>query len=161
MPARLPDDKRAAILADIDAGLRCREIARKHGVACSTVSKLARENGDSNSFDRTRVKIATEAARVDAAARRSAIATRLLDVAERLLDQTTQPHLVHYFGGRDNTYAEHLLDQPTTGDIRNLLVSAGIALDKHRVLADMDRDPEGLAAVDTWLRGMLGGSTPT
>ena len=47
MPARIDDDKRAAILADIEAGQLSRNaIARKHGVAQGTVSNIADENGN-------------------------------------------------------------------------------------------------------------------
>ena len=45
MPAPLPRDKRDAIAADIRAGLGCNATARKHHVAPSTVSTIARSEG--------------------------------------------------------------------------------------------------------------------
>lgn len=153
MPRPLPPKKRAAIIADIEAGQKSRnQIARDHGVSVSSVTKLA----PPGSFDRSKTKHATEAAVIDAKARRAEISRKFLEKADRLLDQMDEPHIVFNIGGKDNVYTEHLMDAPPTADIRNLMTSAAIAFDKHMAADRHDNDDQGLAAVDAWLRTMLG-----
>jgi transposase-like protein len=93
VPPPLSDRKRRAVLADIEAGQKsAHQIARDHGVAQSTVSKVAREEG--HSFDRAKTKKATAAKQVDHKARLVAIAGRTASVAEDVLtsfeDMTTE-----------------------------------------------------------------------
>jgi hypothetical protein len=155
VPPPLSDRKRRAILADIEAEAdSCRGIAAKHGVSRTTVSDLAKKNGFA--FGRQQTKRATEAAVVDAKARRAEISRKFLEKADKLLDQMDRPHLVFNFGGKDNDYNERLLDAPPTADLRNLMTSAAIAFDKHMAADRHDNDDQGLAAVDAWLRTMLG-----
>lgn len=155
MPRPTPPKKRAAIIADIRLGTRSAgQIARDHGVAQSTVSRIAGQEG--LSFDRSITKRATEAVVADAKARRAEISRKFLEKADKLLDQMEQPHIVFNIGGKDNVYTEHLMDAPPTADIRNLMTSAAIAFDKHMAADRHDNDDQGLAAVDAWLRTMLG-----
>lgn len=157
MPPRIPDDKRAAILADIQSGaLGARRIADKHGVAPSTITKIAKESGVQDAFERSQTKNATEAAALDNKALRVRTARRFLDKANELLDQMDQPHLVFNFGGKDNTYEEHTLQKPPTGDLKNLMVSAATAIDKHLVLERHDASDPGAAAslLGTLLAGL-------
>lgn len=137
MPRPLPDRKRAAILADIEAGQKSRnQIARDHGVSVSTVTKLA----PPGSFDRSQTKNATAAAVADNRRIRAQISRRLLTKANELLNQMDQPHIVFNIGGKDNVYTEHLMDRPPTTDLRNLMTSAAVAIDKHAVLEKLDSD---------------------
>jgi transposase-like protein len=155
VPRPLPPDKRAAIVRDITTGGKSAgRIARDHGVAQSTVSRIAKQDG--LDFDRSQTKRATEAAVADNKARRAVISRKFLEKADELLDQMDQPHLVFNFGGKDNTYNERELDRPPTADLRNLIVSAATAFDKHLAADRHDSDDQGLAAVDAWLRTMLG-----
>lgn len=150
MPAQIPDEKRAAILADIETGEKGRnQIAREHEVSQSTVSLIAQDAGLRDAFDRTTTKHATAAVTADNKARRAAISARLLTKASEFLDQIDSPHLVFNFGGKDNTYEERELDRPPTGDMRNLMTCAAIALDKHVVLDkhDGDQGVEGARAM--------------
>lgn len=149
MPPRLPDDKRAAILTDIRTGnLGAREIARRHGVAPSTVTKLAETERIEGAFERSQTENATRAVIADSKAARAAIAKRLLAKADQLLDQMDQPHVVFNIGGKDNIYTEHLMDRPPTADLRNLMVTAATALDKHLALDRHDAtDPGGVASL--------------
>lgn len=157
MPTRLPDDKRDAIIADIHNGHGRNAIARAHAVSPSTVTAIAREAGIDDAFDRAATKKATQATLDDNKARRAALARRMLDKANDLLDQMDQPHLVFNIGGKDNVYTEHTMPSPPTGDLRNLMVAAATAIDKHLVLERHDSDTQGLSAVDAWLRDVLGG----
>ncbi len=156
MPPRLPDDKRAAILADIRSGiLGNRRIADKHEVAPSTVSRLAAEAGIVGAFERSQTKNATEAVIADSRALRAATARRLIAKANDLLDQMDQPHIVFNIGGKDNIYTEQLMDRPPTGDLRNLMVTAATAIDKHIVLERHDATDPG--AMGSLLGSLLEG----
>jgi len=159
MPKPLSARKRNAILADIEAGTKARnQIARDHGVSPSTVTKIARDAAIEDAFDRSKLKDALQAKAADDKACRLATSRRFLAKANELLDQMDQPHVVFNIGGKDNIYTEHLMDRPPTGDLRNLMVSAATAFDKHMAQQRHDSDDQqGLNAVDTWLRGMLGG----
>lgn len=140
MPAPISDDIRAAILADIKAGQKSRaQIARDHGVAGSTVAKVADQAGETADFARARTENATRAVQADLAKKRAEISARLLEKAAELIAQMDEPHLVFSFGGKDNQYAERTIPKPTTGDVRNLMTSAAIALDKHMKIQDYER----------------------
>ncbi len=67
-----------------------------------------------------------------------------------------KPHLVFNFGGKDNTYEEHLLQSPPTGDLKNLMVSAATAIDKHIVLERHDATDPGVmgSLLGTLLEGL-------
>lgn len=134
MPAPISPEKRAAILDSIKAGGTRNAIARQHDVSPSTVSKVASENG--HAFDRAQTKHATAASVADTSSRRAALAERLIRLAELSMDQA--------------------IAELGEASARDAAVVLGIAVDKHRALIDMDRDPEGLAAVDAWLRGVTG-----
>lgn len=134
MPAPLDPELKAAILEAIKAGGKRNEIARTHQVSPSTVSKLAAEIG--HAFDRAQTKHATAASVADTASRRATLAERLIRLAELSMDQA--------------------IAELGEASSRDAAVVLGIAVDKHRALVDMDRDPEGLAAVDVWLRGITG-----
>jgi transposase-like protein len=155
MPAPLAPDKRAAILASLRAGTSRNRAAREHGVSFASVSKIAAAEGIS--FDRSQTKSATEAAVADLRAIRVATSRRFLAEANLLLDQMHQPHTAYNFGGKDNTYEEHEFPEPPVDAKRTLITSAAIAYDKHLAQERHDADDgSGLAAVDAWLRGMLG-----
>lgn len=157
MPPRIPDGKRAAILDDITAGNNsCRGIGRDHGVSDATVRKIAAEAGIVDAFSRAQTENATRAVVADNKARRAAMATRLLGEAEAFLDQMGQPYAVYAFGGRDNEYREHLRDRPPPAELRNLMVSAATAIDKHLVLDKHDSDDGSLPTVDAWLKHVTG-----
>jgi transposase-like protein len=88
VPAPIPADKRAAILADIKAGRLTRgAIARKHDVSTTTVSNVAKNAHVNRPFSREQTKKATEARQADNAARRSALGTAWLDLAEAAIGQ--------------------------------------------------------------------------
>lgn len=158
MPTRIPDDKRAAILADVRAGEKSRgQIAREQGVSPQTVTNLARDASITEPFSRLKTKNAIEAALVDGRARRAAIARRMLDRADEFLDLMGQPYRVFAFAGRDGDYQEHERDRPPPAELRHLMVCAATALDKHMALEKHDADADTPASVDAWLRHVMGG----
>lgn len=156
MPAPIPATKRAAILAEVRAGAKGRnQIARDHGVSVGSVTKIAKDADLPEAFDRSLTKNATKAAVADNRAIRAATARRLLLKANDLLDQMDQPYTVFNIGGKDNTYAEHKMNRPPTADLRNLMVTAATALDKHLALDRHDTsDPGEMASL---LGTLLGG----
>lgn len=157
MPSPIDPDTRAAILADIEAGLKSRgQIAREHNVSTTTVSKVAKDAGIEQPFSREQTKNATAAAVADNASERARLARRFLEEAHRALDAMHAETVIWNFGGKDNTYNERTVSEPPTGDKRNLMVIAATAADKHVVLDKHDADTGNLAAVDEWIVFMKG-----
>lgn len=159
MPKALPDAKRNAILADIEAGRKARnQIARDHHVSPSTVTKIAKDAAIEAAFDRSHLKHALQAKAADDKAFRAATSRRFLRKCNELLDQMDRPHMVFNIGGRDNVYTEHLMDRPPTADLRNLMTSAAVAFDKHLAADKHDAgETGGLNSVDAWLDSLVAG----
>lgn len=126
------------------AGRSRAAIAREFGVSTRTVQRYADDLGLADSLKQVTAdtRAATEAAREHLRARRAALSARMLDEAEYALDQLHVPFLAFSFGGKDNTYNEHQLPGPPAGDIRNLMTSAAVAIDKHVVLDRHDAQAE-------------------
>lgn len=135
-------------------GLSSSAIAGELGVSQSTISRHARRLG--LSFDRSKTKAATEAKVVDAKAKRAQLANDLLDDAAKIRAQLWEPALVYSFGGRDNTYAEMWQDRPDFAAQLKIVQAAKAALDGVLRIEAHDADTQGLAAVDAWLRDMIG-----
>jgi hypothetical protein len=154
-PARPITDADREQLRELHAeGLSRNEIARRMDRAQSTVSKLAAELD--LDFDRTRTRAATAAKVVDAQARRAALALELLGDAEKMRRQLWEPAVVFNFGGRDNDYNERQVEKPPFKDQRDIVIATGHLVQQHLKLIEADASPEGLAAVDAWLRDITG-----
>ncbi|WP_282204531.1 helix-turn-helix domain-containing protein [Kitasatospora fiedleri] len=105
------------------------EIADQIGRSRHLVSMLAAEMG--LAFARAgEVEVAMETRRAQLADRRLTLAEQLQTDAENLRAQLWQPATVFAFGGKDNTYEEHTLDEPPAADKKNLMATAGMALDR-------------------------------
>ncbi|MFB6392619.1 hypothetical protein [Polymorphospora lycopeni] len=137
MPPRIPDDKRAAILADIrENKLGARQIAKKHGVAVSTVSKFAADANVANAFERTQTENATRARAADLRAARAELAEQLIDDAQRLRERAWSTYSYYE---RSNEGPELVtLNLPPLAEVRQAYTSIGIALDKHMALKKFD-----------------------
>lgn len=123
MPPRISDDKRAAILADVEAGEKSAgRIAKDHGVSVSTVSRLAAKAGAGDGWQRSKTKKATEAATADAEAKRTALSLAWLDLAAEAVAQAR----AELHDARPDKAA----------------TIAGIATDKHLALIANDRQDE-------------------
>ncbi|NUS78476.1 MAG: helix-turn-helix domain-containing protein [Streptomyces sp.] len=150
------DEERAEIRRLHAEGKGRNEIARLTGRSMRCISVQAGKMG--LSFDRTMTEEATRARKADLEERRVILAEALQGDAERLTEQLWEEHWVFNFGGKDNTYEKRLLPEPPADAKKNLMAAAGIAIEKSSKLVPPDRgDQEGLAAVDAWLRGMIGG----
>lgn len=157
MPPPLDPDKRAAILADIEAGHGRNEIARRHDVGLATVSRLAAQEGITDAWDRSASQRATELREIDIRARQSELAALLMEDAHRLRRMIWEPVTVYKFGGKDNTLNSIDLDEPDFEGKRNLMTTIAIAVDKIAVLTR--DDSQGVAAVDAWLHSLGVGQT--
>ncbi|WP_156366038.1 helix-turn-helix domain-containing protein [Nocardiopsis sp. NRRL B-16309] len=136
MPPRIPDEKRAAIVADLQAGKTRNQIARDHDVSPSTVSKVANE--EQHAFDRTQVIHATRAKQADNRARRARLSADLLSDAERLRKQLWEPTTIGAFGGREGDWHTAEVEEPPFADKRAILSSVQTAVRAHTELEKVD-----------------------
>ena len=140
-----PDPKRAQLRKLHAQDLSVRAIAERLGVSRSTVSRWAKEDG--LRFDRERTAQAVAAHSIDLAAGRQRLAEKMLAAAEGMLDQLNKPYTVYSFGGRDNVYSEHTLDQPPVEAKRNIITTAAITFDKLSRIVEKDPDVSGAQSV--------------
>ncbi len=125
MPPRLPDDKRAAILADIKVATKSRaQIGRDHGVSAWTVGNIAREAQIEGAFSREKTQNATAAAQADSRSMRAAEAVAAMAAAPQL---------------RMNVLAAE-----TGRDAQGWAVAYGIMIDKHVSLERHDATDPGV-----------------
>lgn len=103
-------------------------IAREIDKPPVTVSRTAEYLG--LTFDRSKIQAATEARLADLAERRSLLAEDLLADAEKLRAQMWQETTVYSFGGKDNTYEDHVFDEAPAAEKRALMGTAGMAIDR-------------------------------
>ncbi|MEU2111835.1 helix-turn-helix domain-containing protein [Streptomyces sp. NPDC019507] len=150
------DQTRADIRRLHAEGCGRNEIARRLVRSPRTISVEAAAMG--LSFDRTATEEATRARVADLAERRAILAEALQADAERLTENMWKPTVVFNIGGKDNEYTEHLMDEAPADTKKNLMAAAGMAIDRSMKLCPPETDSEGLAAVDQWLRGMMGGA---
>lgn len=158
MAAPVTDDERAQIIALIESGASCQAVAEQAGRSPDTISRIAKSIGWT--FGHTNAARAREARSAYSAEKRAELAARITEEVERLLDDLRKPHLAFNFGGKDNTYEEHQLDEPPVEAKRALMQTIRDGL---RTVIDIDRHDnraeDGLAAVDQWLRGLVGEET--
>ncbi|GMA31590.1 hypothetical protein [Litorihabitans aurantiacus] len=137
-------DDDATLTALHDDGATLTAAARQMGRGKATVSKHAARLG--LTWDRTATAAATEAKVLDAKGRRAQLQLDLLADAERLREQLWEPTVAFNFGGKDNTYAETRLDQPTFADKLKIVQATGIAIDRSLKL-DLHDSAAGATAV--------------
>jgi transposase-like protein len=129
VPPPLDPQLRADILRDIQDGQLSRnEIARRRNVSPSTVSKIAKDEGQSAAFDRTQTAKATRAKQIDNAARRTVLIDRMYDVASHMLDRVTSPYTQVVSGPAGAEFVTTKL--PPLRDAQAGMSSAAIAIDK-------------------------------
>lgn len=154
------DEDRNQIVRLHAQGLSRNAIARAIGRSGRTVSRIAAELDPPLTFERgEQVQAATQAKVIDAKARRAQLALDLLDDAERLRLQLFAPTKAFNFGGKDNSYNETLLEEPTFTDKLKIVQAAATAIGKaididkydagtglDGVVSLLDRVAAGLAA---------------
>jgi hypothetical protein len=115
------------------------------GIPKATVTGWAKANGV-RTVRTERTREATEARAVDLKASRQELAALLLADAHRLRAQMWEPTVAFAFGGKDNTYAEQEIPEPTFVDKKNILGAVGIAVDRVVKLNAVDESPADSAA---------------
>lgn len=162
MPARTSADVRAAIAEDCRAHPDDSNatIARRHGCSATLVLTIKRAEGlapaagQASEHATSQTQNAVKARLADMAERRARLAQRMLEASERLVDSLYQPHIAFNFGGKDNTYTEHMFDQPDVKAKQITLTAAAIAVDKHLKLLQFDAGSDNSEAAS--LLGKLG-----
>lgn len=160
MPTHRPwTDQDDQTLIDLHAtGMSLIRCAKEMGRSPSAASKHGKQLG--LDWDRTRTAKATEAVKIDAAARRASLEERYLIEADRILDQLWEPCDIHSFGGKDNTYAKKRVAKPPFRDQRDIIMASSTAAGAANKLRDMTVEGEA-SAVDQWTASMLGRPAPT
>lgn len=126
------DAERAEIIRLHGEGYGRNEIARLTRRAQRTVSIICAEEG--LVFDTTMTEDATRHRQAQLAALRTDTAMDLHLDGMKLTQQMWEPCTIYNFGGKDNTYEDHDVDQPPPIDKKSLMAAAGIAFEKSMKL---------------------------
>jgi transposase-like protein len=139
MPERLPEEKRQAIAAAIRAGageVTCRGIAREFGVSTGTVRNIVRDESIPDPFSRAKTAHATRARVTDMAARRAALAERLIQKAEHILERLDSPYTLVV--GTADGLESRVLDEPPLKEVKDGMAAVGTAINSHMALIKFD-----------------------
>lgn len=150
MSTPLSAEQIAEIVRLAAEGLGRNEIARRLVVSVAAVSKHA----PVGSFDRSATAAAVKARQVDMAARRSELASDLLDEVARLLADMRAGHLAFGWYGKDGEYRFKKLEEPPPADKRALAGAASSLLSQHLRLVDHDTDG-GVAQAESVLDAFM------
>lgn len=112
-------------------------------------------------WNRTSTVVATQAAIIDAKARRAKLALDLLADAERLRCELWQPVEYVDHGGKDFKEVRWTMPTPNYQDRLRVLQTVSLADDRALKLAVYDSDDRDLPAVDRWLSYMIGSDITT
>lgn len=117
-------------------GLCRKEIAEELGADAGLVGEICQSLGliFRDSTDRKNAGARLE----QAAEQRARIMKKMNDAAEKMLGLIDQPVIAFNFGGRDNTYNEHELTEPTIADKLKLMQAAKVGVDAGLALAAAD-----------------------
>ncbi|MGH3436862.1 MAG: hypothetical protein ACRDRN_10400 [Sciscionella sp.] len=133
---QLSDETIAEVRRLAEGGVARNEIARRLRVSPGAVTKYA----PAGAFERSATVAAVRAHVVDMAERRALLAQGLLGDAERLREQMWEPTKVFAFGGKDNVYNEHPVQEPPVESKRALMQAVSTATSAHLRLVDHDSD---------------------
>lgn len=127
------DQLRDDVIALHKKGMSRDQIAHELGCERQFVTEVAQEEGlvfKTRSGQHKRLE--------EAADQRARIMKKMNDAAEKMLGLLDQPVVAFNFGGRDNTYAEHELPEPTIQDKLRLMQAAKVGVDAGLALAAHD-----------------------
>jgi hypothetical protein len=152
VPAPIPEEKRERIIELLGDGRTCSAIAAEVEVSTSTVSNVAKSIG--HEFGQANLARAHESRSAYAAEVRAEIAQAAAERARRLLFdfEATQPVVAH--GPDGSEVLDLALDARAQRDRASaiqVLTRTVLDIDRHD-----NRNDEGLAAVDAWLRDIVG-----
>jgi hypothetical protein len=136
-----------------DEGVGCNAIARAVDISPAVISKWAKE--ENLAFDRSQAALAVRAHTIDLAAARLDLVAKMMVVAEDSLAMLDGPFLVFAFGGKENDYSEHELDDAPMDARRSAMMIAGVAFDKAtRIVEKSTTGVEGaIGMLDTLADG--------
>lgn len=141
LPNQTPPHKITEIQKLAKEGLSLTQISKKTGVSRNTCKKYAEVVGVDYGANRNPGLVAATANRaLDLKARRQALAIRLLDEADDLLDSLHKEHLAFSFGGKDNDYAEKIIPKPPAADKKHIVGAATMLMQKHLEYIKHDSD---------------------
>jgi hypothetical protein len=121
----------------------------------STISRIAASFDPPLSFERgPEVAAATAARKSDLAALRAELAFNLTVDADKLRRQMWEETTVYSFGGKENTYEDHVFDEAPAAEKRALMGAAGMAIDRSLKLEPIEQS-SGLEGAKSML-GSLG-----
>ena len=111
-------------------------IAKELGIAGSTVTRIARDEG--LEFNGALSELAIRARAVDVRRMQLQLAQKLLVRADDALEALDAPFEIGHWSSqsetRDASYDTHILDAPPTSDQRNLMVIAGVSIQRANEL---------------------------
>ncbi len=137
-PKPITDEDRNRVAQLHAQGLSRNEIARQIGRSGRTVSRIAADLG--LTFERgEQVRAATQAKVLDAKARRAQLALDLLADAERMRRALWEACTVYNFGGKDNTFEQALIAEPSFRDKREITAAVSTAMAASLKLDEYDR----------------------
>lgn len=148
MAKPVSDEERQRIIEAFPTGKSCRQIARELGRSTTTISTIAKSVG--HEFGQINAERARAINQRYGAEWRAEMRQRLADEAMRLLDDMRKPALVFSFGGRDNTYNEHELEEPDFRSKRDLMQAVSTALRSIRDLDATDSTTGNLGMLGEW-----------
>lgn len=130
-----------------DQGMGRNEIAKALGVGAATITRWAARAGVA--FDRSQTELAVRARVIDIRESRTLLTQKALQVAHDKLDELDGPYLVYNFGGRDNTYEEHLLDNAPADVVRTIM---SVVRDAHVMSSKtLESTPSGVEEAESVL----------
>lgn len=140
-------------------GLSQNAIAKKVGIAGSTVSRICSTARPPILFDRSKMKVAIEAHTVDLKARRVELSQLLVqdafDLRLKAWSKKQVVILTPEMADKGLEPIEFEVDREGK-EVQSYFTSLGIVLDKHLVLTRHDSDDRDLNAVDAWIAHVQG-----
>lgn len=159
MAEPLGDEERRDIVEAAKRGDSCTQIAKRHGRAKSTVSKIADEAGVP--FSRAQTAAATALKQEDNRARRAELAALLLDDAHRMRAQLWEP-CQRWEMTKDGDWMSVHLDEPTFQDKRAITQSVRALMQTVAEMEKVDRESsEGMGEIDRIIDHLDGDTTTT
>ena len=159
MAASLTADERAAILADLhaiangDAPERSAgAIARAHGRARSTITRIAAQHDLGHLWDREQTAHAAAAKAVDNRARRVALAAGFLDDVDLIRERLRKPY--EYAAGTKDGIDTITLAEPPAPETASLVRAYKTAFDAHLAAEKHDSDDGAESAGRSVLEGV-------
>lgn len=137
-PRPVDDEMRADIYRLHAMRMGRNEIARELRIAGSTVTKVCQAHEPPLEFNRDETALAVRARQIDLADSRTKLAAMFLVRGIEALEAMDVPMTIGQFGGKDNTWNERLIDEPTLEGRRNLMTTAAIAAQRHLELVRVD-----------------------